>query len=119
MHFVDLLIVGAIFDDVVIPKVQPRHCREERAGNVVEWMEEAPIANNAEEQSQGSRQCPRHQGNQSKRHGDQCERLSSDDADEDEDEDEDEDKDEDECVCAAVRKEKKVPTREQGRQTRP
>jgi hypothetical protein len=54
MHFVDLLIVATIFDDVVIPEVQPRHYRKERAGNFAEWMEEAPIANDAEEHSLGS-----------------------------------------------------------------
>ena len=47
MHFVNLLIVAAIFDDVVIPKVQPCHCWKERARNFVEWMEKAPIANDA------------------------------------------------------------------------
>jgi hypothetical protein len=54
MHFVDLLIVAAIFDDIVIPEVKPRHCGKERAGNFVEWMEEAPIANDAEEHSLSS-----------------------------------------------------------------
>ena len=54
MHFVDLLIVAAIFDDIVIPKVKSRHCGKERAGNFVEWMEEASIANDAEERTLGS-----------------------------------------------------------------
>jgi hypothetical protein len=51
MHFVDLLIVAPIFDDIMIPEVQPRHCGKERAGNLVEWMDEAAIANDAEEHS--------------------------------------------------------------------
>jgi hypothetical protein len=51
MHFVDLPIVAAIFDDIVIPEVEPRHCGKEGAGNFVKWMKEAPIANDAEEHS--------------------------------------------------------------------
>jgi hypothetical protein len=57
VHFVDPLIVATVFDDIVIPEVQPRHCRKEWAGNFGEWMEEAPIADyvdDAEEHSLGS-----------------------------------------------------------------
>jgi hypothetical protein len=54
MHFVNLLIVAAIFDDVVVPKVESRHSGKERAGNCMEWMEEAPIANDDEEHSLSS-----------------------------------------------------------------
>jgi len=54
MHFVNLLIVAAIFDDVVVPEVEPRHRRKERTGNCVEWMEETPIANDSEEHSLSS-----------------------------------------------------------------
>ena len=54
VHFIDLLIVATIFDNIVIPEVQPRYCRKERAGNCVEWMEEAPIANDAEKHGLGS-----------------------------------------------------------------
>jgi hypothetical protein len=54
VHFVDLLIVATIFDDIVIPKVKSRHCGKERAGNFVQWMEEASIANDAEEHTLGS-----------------------------------------------------------------
>jgi hypothetical protein len=54
MHFVNLLIVAAIFDDVVVPKVESRHSGKERAGNLVEWMEETSIANDAEERTLGS-----------------------------------------------------------------
>jgi hypothetical protein len=54
MHFVNLLIVAAIFDDIVIPEVEPRHRGKERAGNCMEWMEEAPIANDGKEHSLSS-----------------------------------------------------------------
>jgi hypothetical protein len=54
MHFVNLLIVAAIFDDVVVPQVEPRHRRKERAWNCMKWMEEAPIANESEEHSLSS-----------------------------------------------------------------
>jgi hypothetical protein len=54
MHFVNLLIVAAIFDDVVVPEVEPRDRRKERAGNCTKWMEEAPIANDSEEHSLSS-----------------------------------------------------------------
>jgi hypothetical protein len=73
MHFVDLLVVATIFDDIMIPEVQPRDCRKEWTGNFVEWMEEAPIANDAEENSLSSIECPRHQESKIHRHGDQCE----------------------------------------------
>ena len=52
MPFVNFLVVAAI--SVVIPEIQSRHCGEERAGNCVERMEEASIADNAQEQSLGS-----------------------------------------------------------------
>jgi hypothetical protein len=54
MHFINLLIVAAIFDDVVVPEVEPRHRRKERAGNCMEWMEEATITNDSEEHSLSS-----------------------------------------------------------------
>jgi hypothetical protein len=43
MHLVDPLVISTIFDDVVIPKIEPRDCREERSGNFGKRVEVAPI----------------------------------------------------------------------------